>query len=167
MDRVTAYNIVVSHIPGIPHSLIFKCLRGSGLKLLLEKCYFRSQKLDFLGNVITKEGLQPEKDKTEKFLKTLEEPKSVKQVKRLTGYLLFFRSLIPNLNEHLIPFCKLLRKNVSFEITDGIKIASEILRDRLETTTTQTLTLAKLGLYYAILRDTSYHSTGFVLMIEG
>ena len=85
--------------------LIFKCLRGSGLKLLLEKCYFRSQKLDFLGKVITKEGLQPEKDKTEKFLKTLEKPKSVKQVKRLTGYLLFFRSLIPNLNEHLIPFC--------------------------------------------------------------
>ena len=146
--------------------LIFKHLRRSGLKLSPEKCAFGSEKVSFLGNVITKEVLRPEKDKIEKFLRNLEIPKSVKQVKRLIGFLQFFRSFIPNLNEPLIPFYKLLRKNVSFEITDEIENAFKVLREKLQTTTTQTLRLAKPGLQYAILCDASYHSSGFVLMIE-
>ena len=96
---------------------IFQCLRRSGLKLSPEKYIFGSEHVSFLGNVITTEGLKAEKEKIEKFLRTLEVPKSVKQVKRLIGFLQFFRNFIPNLNEHLIPFYKLLRKNVSFELT--------------------------------------------------
>ena len=103
--------------------LIFKCLRRSGLKLSPEKCVVRSEKVCFLGNVITKDGLQPKNEKIQKFLKTLEITKSVKQVKRLTGFLKFFRSFIPNLNEDLIPLSNLLRKNVLFEITDEIRNA--------------------------------------------
>ena len=52
------------------------------------------------------------------------------------------------------------------KITDEIRIAFQILREKLETTTTQALTLAKPGLQHAILCDASYHSSGFVLMIE-
>ena len=115
---------------------------------------------------MTKEGLQPEKEKIQQFLRVLEVPKSVKQVKRLIGFLQFFRSFITKLNEHLIPFYKLLRKNVSLEITDEIKNAFENLKEKLNLTTTQTLRLAKPGIQYAILCDASYHSSGFVLMIE-
>ena len=103
------------------------CLRRSGLKLSSEKCIFGSEKVSFPGNVITIEDLQPEKGKIEEFLTTLEIPESVKQVKRLIGFLHFFRSFIPNLNEHRIPFYKRLRKNVSFDITEEIKKAFEIL----------------------------------------
>ena len=146
--------------------LILKCLCRPGLKLLPEKCVFGSEKVSFLGYVITTEGLRPEKDKIEKFLRNLETLKSVKKVKRLIGFLQFFRSFIPNLNEHLIPFYKLLRENVSFEITDEIKNAFEVLQEKLQITATQTLRLAKPGLQYAILCDAIYHSSGFVLMIE-
>ena len=90
--------------------LIFKCLRRSGLKLSIEKCVFGSVKVRFLGNVTTKEGLQPGKDKIQKFLKRLEKPKSVKQVKSLIGFLHFFCSFIPNLNEDLILLHKLSQK---------------------------------------------------------
>ena len=44
--------------------------------------------------------------------------------------------------------------------------AFETLKQKLQTTATQTLRLAKPGLQYAILCDASYHSSGFVLMIE-
>ena len=125
--------------------LNLKWLRRLGVKLSPEKCVFGSGKVSFLENVITKEGL-PEKNKIEKFLKTLELPKSVKHVKWLIGFRQFFRSFIPNVEEHLIPFYKLLRKNVSFEITDEIKNDFEILRGKHETTTTQKLRLAKPGL---------------------
>ena len=83
---------------------LFRSLRRSGLKLLPEKCVFRSEQVSFLGNVITKEGLKPEKEKIEKFLRKPEIPISVKQVKRLIGFLKIFRNFIPSLNEHLIPF---------------------------------------------------------------
>ena len=145
---------------------IFQRLRRSGLKLSPEKCIFGSEQVDFLGNVTTKEGIKPEKEKIEKFLRTLEVPKSVKQVKRLIGILQFFRNFIPNLNEHLMPFYKLLRKNVSFELTEEILNAFDTLKEKLQTTTTQTLGLAKPGLQYAILCDASYHSSGFMLMTE-
>ena len=131
-----------------------------------EKCVFGSEKIIFLGNVITKESLRPEKDKIENFLRNLEIPKSVKEVKRLVGFLQFFRSFIPKLNEHLIPFYKRLRKNISFKITDEFEIAFKVLREKLQTITTQTPRLAKPELQYAILCDASYHSSGFVLMIE-
>ena len=146
--------------------LIFNCLRKSRLKVSLEKCVFGSEKVSFLGIVITIEGLQPEKEKIQKFLKTLEIQKSVKQVKRLIGFLQFINSFIPNLNELLIPFYEPQRKIVLFEITDQIKNAFQRFRNKLEITTTQTLTLAKPGLQYAILCNASYHSSGFVLMIE-
>ena len=145
---------------------IFQCLRRSGLKLSPEKCIFGSEQVSFLGNVITKEGLKPKKEKIAKFLRTVEVPKSVKQVKRLIGFLQFFRNFIPNFNEHLIPFYKLLRKNVSFELTEDIMEAFETLKQKLQTTATQTLRLAKPGLQCAILCDASYHSSGFVLVIE-
>ena len=41
---------------------IFQCLRRSGLKLSPEKCIFGSEQVSFLGNVITKEGLKPERE---------------------------------------------------------------------------------------------------------
>ena len=99
-------------------------------------------------------------------MKTLDIPKSVKQVKRLIGFLQFFRNFNPNLNEHILPFYKLLRKNVVFKVTEEILDSFETLKEKLKTTATQTLRLAKPGLHYVIFCDASYHSSGFVLMIE-
>ena len=144
---------------------IFQCLRRSGLKLSPENCVFGSEQVSFFGNVITKEGLKPGKEKIEKFLRTLEVPESVKQVKRLIGFLQYFRIFIPNLNKGLIPYYN-LRKNISFELTEEKLKAFDTLKDKLQTTATQTLRLAKPGLQYAILCDASYHSSGFVLLIE-
>ena len=68
-------------IPSI--QLIFNCLRKSGLKLSPEKSLLGSEKVRVLGNVVTKEGLQPEKKTIEKFVETLEIPNSVIQWNKL------------------------------------------------------------------------------------
>ena len=59
---------------------VFQGLRRSGLILSPEKCVFGSKQVSLLGNVNAKEGLKCEKEKIEKVLRTLEIPKSVKQV---------------------------------------------------------------------------------------
>ena len=90
----------------------------------------------------------------------------MKQVKRLIGFTQFFRSFIPKLNEKLLPFYKLLRKDADFTFTDEhFENFRQIKNDLLKATTT-TLRLAKPNQQYVILCDASYHCSGFVLMIE-
>ena len=83
---------------------IFECVRKSGLKLSPSKCEFGVQEITFLGKVITPAGIQPETQRIKKFLSKLTMPKTVKQVKRLVGFLQFWRDFIPNLGEKLLPF---------------------------------------------------------------
>ena len=145
---------------------IFDCLRKSGLRLTPHKCEFGMPSINFLGNTITSKGLQPEKQKIQKFLNTIKLPTTVKQVKRLVGFTFFFRSFLPNLAQNLMPWYKLLRKDVEFILQDEhLQSFDNIKKDLLKATET-TLRLAKLGQQYVILCDASYYSSGFVLMIE-
>ena len=84
----------------------FDCLRKSGLRLTPHKCEFGVPSINFLGDTITPKGLQPEKEKIRKFLNTIKLPTTVKQVKRLVGFTLFFRSFLPNLAQNLMPWYK-------------------------------------------------------------
>ena len=93
-------------------------------------------------------------------------PAAVRQVKRLVGFVLFFRSFLPNLAEILMPWYKLLRKDLEFELQDDhLKGFETVKRDLLQATKI-TLRLAKPGQQYVILCDASYYSCGFVLIIE-
>ena len=67
---------------------IFTCVRRSGLKFLPEKCMIRMQRLKFLENVITPEGISPEKTIMDEFLQfeKIQMPKTIKQIKPLFGF---------------------------------------------------------------------------------
>ena len=111
-------------------------------------------------------GISPEHAKIEKFLEKIRMPATVKKVKRLIGFVQFFRSFIPNLGEKLLPFYKLLRKDSEFKTTQDHFDALELLKTDLINATKSTLRLPKPGLQYVILCDASFHGTGFVLMVE-
>ena len=145
---------------------IFDCLRTSGLKLSAHKCEFGTTKINYLGSTITPKGISPESEKIQKFLDQIRMPTTVKQVKRLIGFVQFFRNFMPNLGDKLLPFYRLLRKDTTFTITNDHHESLEILKSDLSRATNLTLRLAKPGLQYVILCDASYHGTGFVLMIE-
>ena len=144
----------------------FNCLRASGLKLSAHKCKFGTTKIDYLGSTITPKGISPEADKMNKFLEKIRMPETVKQVERLIGFVQFFRSFMPTLGQKLLPFYKLLRKDVEFKTTTEHSEALDVLKTDLRNATNFTLRLAKPGLQYVLLCDASYHGTGFVLMIE-
>ena len=145
---------------------IFDCLRESGLKLSAHKCEFGTTKINYLGGTITPKGISPESAKIEKFLRQIRMPNTVKQVKRLIGFVQFFRNFIPNLGQKLLPFYKLLRKENVFTITNDHHESLNTLKADLTRATDLTLRLAKPGLQFVILCDASFHGTGFVLMIE-
>ena len=145
---------------------IFDCLRESGLKLSAHKCEFGTTKIDYLGITITPEGLSPGSGNLEKFFGQIRMPNTVKQVKRLIGFVQFFRNFIPNLGQKLLPFYKLLRQENVFTITSDHHESLNTLKADLTRGTDLTLRLAKPGLQYVILCDASFHGTAFVLMIE-
>ena len=93
-------------------------------------------------------------------------PNTVKQVKRLSGFMQFFRSFIPNLGQKRLPFYKPLLKQNVFTITNDYHESFNTAKADLTRATYLTLPLAKSGLQYVILSDASFHGTGFVLMIE-
>ena len=119
-----------------------------------------------MGSTITPKGISPKSAKIEKFLGQIRMPNTVKQVKRLIGFVQFFRNFIPNLGQKLFPFYKLLRKENVFTITNDHHESLNTLKADLTRATDLTLRLAKPGLQYVILCDASFHGTGFVLMIE-
>ena len=100
---------------------IIDCVRRSGLKLSPKKCIFGTTKIKFLGNLLTPAGIQPESKKIDKILSKMKMPQTVKQVKRLIGFVQFFRNHIPKLNEILIPFYELLQKSAFFQQVIVIK----------------------------------------------
>ena len=69
---------------------IFTAIRRSGLKLVPEKCEIATASMQFLGNVISENGITPESERIMKFLAKIRLPRTVKQVKRLIGFVEFF-----------------------------------------------------------------------------
>ena len=65
-----------------------------------------------------------------------------------------------------MPFYHLLGKDVEFKLNEEHQKNFKILREDLLKATKRTLRLAKSDQQYVILCDASYHSSGFVLMIE-
>ena len=147
-------------------SKIFECIRKSGLKLSPSKCEIGTQKMKFIGNIVTPAGVSPEETKIQKFLRNIRMPQTAKQVKRLIGFVQFFRNYIPSLGDKLLPFYKLLKQDVEFRILDEHRKGLEVLKHDLLQATTITLRLPKPDLQYVILCDASCHGTGFVLMVE-
>ena len=147
-------------------SKIFECVRKSELKLSPNKCEIETQRMKFLGNIITPAGVSPEQEKVSNCLKKIKIPQTVKQIKRLIEFEQFFRKYKPSLGEKLIPFYRLLRKDIPFQTDDEHHKKLEVLKHDLTEATDITLRLPKPGLQYVILYDASYHGTGFMLMVE-
>ena len=145
---------------------IFPCINKSGLKLSPAKCEFGVKSLQFLGNLITANGLTPDKNKVTKFLNDLEMPKTTKQVKRIIGFLQFFRAFIPKLQQHLLPFYKLLKNNQKFIITQEHHECLDILKKSLVDANKMSLRFPLKDKEFVIMTDASMHAAGYVLLIE-
>ena len=63
---------------------IFKRIRQHWLKLKLKKCTFFKEEADYLGFVISKDGIKPDSKKVEA-IRDLPEPKSVREIRGFIG----------------------------------------------------------------------------------
>ncbi len=87
---------------------VLQKLRQHHLYLKLEKCEFHRSTVQFLGYVISQDGIQMDQGKV-KAIKEWPLPQSVKDLQRFLGFANFYRRFIKNFNMLTAPLTSLLR----------------------------------------------------------
>lgn len=82
-------------------------LRRINLKLNEDKCKIGLSEISYIGHVLSKDGLKPDKEKVRAILE-MPEPQDKSAVQRFLGMLQYLAKFIPNLSEVTAPLRKLL-----------------------------------------------------------
>ena len=105
-------------------------IEEAGVHLKRDKCKFLMESVEFLGHVISAEGVLPNKKKVEAVL-AAPTPKDVSQVRSFLGLMNYYRKFLPNLSSVLAPLYRLLHKAVKWrwhkEEEDSFREAKELL----------------------------------------
>jgi len=107
-------------------------LKAAGLKLNMEKCTFAATTINFLGFIISPEGVSPDKGKVLAISKT-PTPRTVREVRRFLGATGFFRKHIPGYATIASSLHLLLRKDQKWHWGPEQQAAFNELKERLVT----------------------------------
>ena len=110
---------------------IFNRLHEAGLKLKLQKCSFFKKHIQYLGHLISDEGIQPLPEKLESIAK-MPTPKNAKQVKQFLGLLGYYRKFVPRFADISRILTKLTRKDQEFKWTPECDKCFHMLKDYLQ-----------------------------------
>ena len=91
--------------------------REHGLKLKAKKCEFFQEKVQFLGYVVSKEGVKPLPENIKK-VKSWLIPQDVTDIRAIIGLGNYYRRFIKNYSEKVQPLAELTKKDVPFKWTD-------------------------------------------------
>ena len=111
--------------------IIFERLRGADLKLKLQKCSFFKKHIQYLGHLLSEEGIQPLPEKLESISK-MPTPKNAKQVKQFLGLVGYYRKFVPRFADISRILTKLTRKNEEFKWTTECEKCFQLLKEYLQ-----------------------------------
>ena len=94
--------------------IIFQRLCEVGLKLKWSKCSFMKLHIEYLGHLISENGIEPMPVKLSaiKEMPVPRSPKEIKQFLRLVGY---YRKFIPRFSDVMKPLTRLMRHETLFQ----------------------------------------------------
>ena len=111
-DILVTSSIRGNHVADLAET--FTSLRKAGLSLNPNKCIFGVHKRKVLGCLVSTKGIEANPDKV-KALWKMEEPKSIRDVQKLTGRIAALNRFIPRSADRSLPFFKVLRNANKFE----------------------------------------------------
>ena len=86
--------------------LVLSCLQKKGFRAYLRKTFFMEKEVEYLGYLLTKDGIKPQHKKVE-VMNRLEGPKTTRQLKQFLGMINFYRDLWPCCSHIIAPLNKL------------------------------------------------------------
>ena len=110
--------------------VVLERLRKAKLKLKRSKCSFFQEKINYLGHIVSKDGVLPDQDKV-KTIRELKPPTCVRDVRSFVGMSNFYRKFVPNYSKVASPLLDLTHKHATFEWSNKCQSAFEELKEAL------------------------------------
>ena len=110
---------------------IFTRLKAAGLKLKLEKCCFFKKHIQYLGHLISADGIQPLPAKLKSITK-MPVPRNPKEVKQFLGLVGYYRIFVPRFADISRVLTHLTKKDLEFEWTPEGENCFQILKEYLQ-----------------------------------
>ncbi|KAF4556639.1 Transposon Tf2-5 polyprotein-like protein 2 [Elsinoe fawcettii] len=111
---------------------VLQKLKERDLPVKLSKCEFHQHKIQFLGYVVSTEGIGPDPKKIES-VNDWPEPTTVKEVQALLGFFNYYRKFVEGFSKVAAPISNLTKKLTSFVFDDKCRQAFKELKRRLTT----------------------------------
>jgi len=111
---------------------IFTRLKAANLKLHGKKCSFFKQRVDFLGHVVTQEGIEVQPEKVAA-VQNWPTPRNLTELRSFIGLCSYYRRFIAGFADIAAPFHALTQKNAYFSWGPAHDKAFQTLKARLVT----------------------------------
>ena len=110
--------------------LVISRLLEVGLKLRLIKCHFFRQEVNFLGHVLTPEGLKTCEEHV-RAVREFQRPVNVREVRQFLGLASYYRRFIPLFAKIAHPLHGLTKKGALFDWNQDCQEAFKLLKEKL------------------------------------
>ena len=144
--------------------IVLARLRKHKLYAKFSKCKFWLDRVQFLGHVLTPEGISVDPSKVQDVL-DWKSPKAVHQIRQFLGLAGYYRCFIPDFSKIAQPMTKLLQKEAKFDWSLACEEAFQSLKTFL--TTAPVLAQPDIDRPFDVYCDASKMRLGCVLMQDG
>ena len=106
---------------------VFLRLRGAGLCLKPKKCRLAMRSVEYLGYIMSSEGISPDQTK----VTSVPVPTDLKSLRYFVGLASYYRRFIPSFSRIAAPLFELTKKDVPFKLSKECQSAVEKLKETL------------------------------------
>ena len=110
--------------------IIFQRLKEAGLKLKRSKCDFMKTQIQYLGHLISSNGIQPLPEKLGS-IKNMPAPQSAKEVKQFLGLAGYYHKFVYQFSDLSRPLTRLTWKDILFKWTEECQSCFKLLKETL------------------------------------
>ena len=129
-DAIGSDDCPLHHVATLP--TFFARLRLHKLKFFPDKSRIGAARVDFLGHIISEDGVRPNDDRVAA-LTRVPMPTDIKQLRSLLGSLSYCRKFLPNMACRIRPITALLKKGAAFDLTSTMEDTVRALLAELAT----------------------------------
>jgi len=106
---------------------VFRRLRQYGLYVRPDKCFFSVNSVEYLGFILSTDGLKMSTAKVQT-IQDWPEPKKVKDIQSFLGFANFYRRFISDYSDIVVPLTRLTRKGIAWNFTTEARQSFEALK---------------------------------------
>ena len=110
--------------------VVFQRLKEADLKLKASKCNFFKKHIQYLGHLVSGEGIEPLPEKLEAVRK-MPPPTTPKEIRQFLGLVGYYRKFVPKFADIARPLTNLTKLDVPYEWTNRCQEAFEFLKQML------------------------------------